>query len=248
LSFDREYQLKFSGLSGNVFLDYKIDKAIQLGREMDVYNQILAKPELMDSLKTICYLGVDSGFSASAFGIVLIAILDDKICVLETLELHKPLFNDAINAVGELMLKYSLNTYDTKIMIDASAPSVISALKSQMNEATDYLTLLNNRKKYKLRDIYFDMTVIPVNFNTATKKEMLINLKELLDAEMIVMHPEKHANLALSLRTAHATDMILQKDLTSSNDVLDAFGLCCHRVSVNRLEVQRFDFKTPTVC
>lgn len=56
---------------------------------------------------------------------------------------------------------------------------VLPPIKSQMGEPTDYLTLLNNRKKYKLKDIYFDMIVIPVTFNTVTKKEMLLNLKEL---------------------------------------------------------------------
>jgi hypothetical protein len=115
-----------------------------------------------------------------------------------------------------------------------------------MNENIDYLSLLNNRKKYKLRDIYFDMTVIPVTFNTTNKKEMLINLKELLNAEMIVINSERHSNLILALRMAQATDMILQKDLTSANDVLDAFGFCCRRISINKQEVQRFDFKTPT--
>lgn len=210
---------------------------------MDVYNQILAKPELTPMSQY--YIGVDSGFSTSAFAIVLVTILDDKICVLESIELHKPLFDDAINAVSEVMLKYSLNTYNTKILVDSSAPSIVSALNSQMNEATDYLTLLNNRKKYKLRDVYFDMTVIPVNFSLANKKEMLINLMELLDAEMIVMNPEKHSNLILSLRTAQAIDMTLQKDLTLHNDVLDAFGLCCRRISLNRSENQRFDFKVP---
>jgi hypothetical protein len=190
-----------------------------------------------------CYIGVDSGFGSSAFAIVLIAVLDDKICVLETIELHREQFDFCINQVSQLMLKYNLNIYNTKILVDASAPSVVSALKSQMGEPTDYLTLLNNRKKYKLRDIYFDMTVLPIVFNTTTKKEMLLNLKELLDAGMIAINPERHANLVLALRTAQAIDMILQKDVTSSNDVLDAVCLACKRISLNRQEVQPYDFR-----
>jgi hypothetical protein len=197
----------------------------------------------MDSLRATCYIGCDPGFASSAFGIVLVAIIDDKICVLESLELHKPLFDDAINAVGELMLKYHLSSLNTKILVEASAPSVVSALKSQMGEAVDYLTLLNNRKKYKLRDVYFDMTVLPIVFNTTIKKEMLLNLKELLDAGLIALNPEKHASLILALRTATATEMILDKDATTSNDVLDAMTLACKRISINRQENQRFDFK-----
>jgi len=90
------------------------------------------------------------------------------------------------------------------------------------------------------------MTVIPVNFNTASKKEMLLNLKELLDAGLIALNPEKHASLILALRTATATEMILDKDVTTSNDVLDAMTLACKRISINRQRTQQFDFKTPT--
>jgi len=36
-----------------------------------------------------------------------------------------------------------------KILVDASASSVLSALKSQMGEPADYLSLLNYRKKNK---------------------------------------------------------------------------------------------------
>jgi hypothetical protein len=38
-SFEREYNLKFLGLVGNVFLPEKIDAAIKLGRELEIYKQ-----------------------------------------------------------------------------------------------------------------------------------------------------------------------------------------------------------------
>jgi hypothetical protein len=60
---------------------------------------------------------------------------------------------------------------------------------------------------------------------------------------LIALNPEKHASLILALRTATATDMILDKDATTSNDVLDAMTLACKRISINRQENQRFDFK-----
>ena len=132
------------------------------------------------------------------------------------------------------MLKYWLNTYNTKILVDASSPSVVSALKSQMGEPTDYLSLLNYRKKNKLRDVYFEMIVIPVNFNMATKKEMLLILKELLDAGLIAINLERHANLVLALRTAQATNMILDKEATSNDDLLEAMSLACKRITINR--------------
>lgn len=41
---------------------------------------------------------------------------------------------------------------------------------------------------------------------------------------------ERHAQLVLALRTAHATDLILDNEVTQSDDLLDAFGLPCHNL------------------
>ena len=43
LSFEREYNLKFSGLVGNVFLEQKIDEAIKIGESLESYNLVLQK-------------------------------------------------------------------------------------------------------------------------------------------------------------------------------------------------------------
>src|SRR5919206_1542704 len=59
-SFEREYNLKFIGLVGNVFLPEKIDAAIKLGRELEIYNKILDNPETIPL--TQFYIGVDAGF------------------------------------------------------------------------------------------------------------------------------------------------------------------------------------------
>jgi hypothetical protein len=76
--------------------------------------------------------------------------------------------------------------------------------------------------------------VCPISFNAANKKQMLINLRELIDEEMIAIDRARQNNLVLALRTAQATDMILNKDATTSDDLLDAFGLACMRTSVNQ--------------
>jgi len=82
------------GLVGNVFLDQKIDEAIQLGKQIDAYNQVLKRPELIPL--TQFYIGVDSGFGSSAFAIVLLTVMDDKICVLETKEIYREQFDFCI--------------------------------------------------------------------------------------------------------------------------------------------------------
>jgi hypothetical protein len=148
-SFEKEYNLKFLGQIGNVFLSDKIDEAIELGRKMDTYNQILNNPKLTPDSQF--YIGVDSGFGSSAFAIVLVMILDEVICVLETKEIFRQQFSFCINEIASMMIKYRLNSNNTKVLVDASAPSVVSALKSQMNESTEYLPLLDHRKKMKMR-------------------------------------------------------------------------------------------------
>lgn len=77
---------------------------------------------------------------------------------------------------------------------------------------------------------------------------MLLNLKELIDAGLIAINLERHVNLVLALRTAQATDMILDKEATASDDLLDAMCLSCMRIRVNRQQQQRFDFKSTTPC
>jgi hypothetical protein len=130
-SFEREYNLKFIGLVGNVFLPEKINEAIQLGRELDIYRQILEHPSELIPLKTQHYIGVDPAFGRSKFGIVMVCIIDDKLCVLESIELDRQDFNFCINKVSEIMYKYGLSSGDnTKIFIDASAPAVITAISS----------------------------------------------------------------------------------------------------------------------
>jgi hypothetical protein len=60
---------------------------------------------------------------------------------------------------------------------------------------------------------------------------------------VIAINEKKHANLISSLRSAIATDLILDKKNTVSDDLLDALCLSCMRISVNQPETQRYDFK-----
>ena len=41
-------------------------------------------------------------------------------------EIYREQFDFCINQVSNIMLKYGLNTYNTKILVDASVPSVVS--------------------------------------------------------------------------------------------------------------------------
>ena len=131
------------------------------------------------------------------------------------------------------MERYALTHDNTKIFIDASSPAVVMAVKRSLDdeeEPSDYLDIIARRKKQKIRDPCYDMCVIPVNFNTIEKKNMLANLKDLIDSNVVALNLERHAGLVLALRTAQATDLILDKQATQSDDLLDAFGLACHNL------------------
>ncbi|MGA9171400.1 MAG: hypothetical protein WBZ20_14775 [Nitrososphaeraceae archaeon] len=188
-SFEREYNLKFLGLVGNVFLPEKIDAAIALGRELEIYNKILDNPETVPL--TQFYIGVDAGFGSSKFAIVLVCIVDEKLFVLESVELDRQEFNYCINKISEVMERYDLTHDNTKIFIDASSPAVVMAVKKSLDdkeEPSDYLDIIARRKKQKIRDPCYDMCVIPVNFSTVEKRNMLANLKDLIDSNVVVLN------------------------------------------------------------
>jgi hypothetical protein len=70
-----------------------------------------------------------------------------------------------------------------------------------------------------------------VNFNTIEKRNMLANLKEMINSNILAPDLERHPSLVLALRPAQATDLILDKEATESDDLLDAFGLACNRTT-----------------
>ena len=63
---------------------------------------------------------------------------------------------------------------------------------------------------------------------------MLLNLKELIDSNVIAIDLDRHQRLILALRTASATDMIINKETTESDDLLDALSLACKQITINR--------------
>jgi hypothetical protein len=213
---------------GNVFLPEKIDQAIKLGREFDIYKRMI--DDLTMVPLTQFYIGVDAGFGSSKFAIVLVCNSDDKVFVLETVELDRQDFNYCINKISEVMSRYDLSYQNTRIFIDASSPAVVTAVKQSLDERPDYLEIVARRKKQKIKDPCYDMVVVSVNFSTTEKRNMLANVKQIVDEGSVTLDLEKHAGLVLALRTAQATDLILDKEATQSDDLLDAFGLACHNL------------------
>jgi hypothetical protein len=93
-SFEREYNLKYLGLIGNVFHTADIDRAIEKGRQYypDIINCYMQKS-----------IGLDPGFGSSAFGVVITEWVDNQIQILHAEEYERPELNDMINTTIRLM-------------------------------------------------------------------------------------------------------------------------------------------------
>ena len=94
-----------------------------------------------------------------------------------------------------------------------------------MGEDEDYEEIIKDRKARK-RDYEYEMNVIPVNFSME-HKSMLGNVKMLMerDGGYVAINP-KFDKLITSLRTAvEKGEGALDKEVTSYNDVFDAFRL-----------------------
>jgi Terminase RNaseH-like domain len=207
-SFEREYNLKYLGHVGNVFNPADIDAATSIQYDIIVQQQQqYPSPPLIQGV-----MGLDPGWGVSSFGIVVTHFVDGLIRVAYADEHIRSDHNEMLELVWELIQKYNV----TKVLVDASAPSFIRALKLEWGERPDY----ENVEK-ELRDY---MRVEPVPFGTE-HKALLYHTKFLLENKYVQIHPSMD-KLIIALRTAYAKDGTLDKEVTSHNDVLDAFRLC----------------------
>jgi hypothetical protein len=98
-SFEREYNLKYLGLIGNVFHTKDIDSAIEKGKK---YNPDAIN---MYSRKS---LGIDPGFGSSPFGLLVTEWIDNQIQIAYAEEFDRPDFNQMIKITLGLVSKYGI--------------------------------------------------------------------------------------------------------------------------------------------
>ncbi|MFL6435455.1 MAG: DEAD/DEAH box helicase family protein, partial [Nitrososphaeraceae archaeon] len=214
-SFEREYNLKYLGIIGNVFHTKDIEAAIEKGRK---YNPDAFNPLYFTSKS----MGIDPAYGSSAFGIVVTQWIDNHIQILHAEEYHRPDYNDMLSTVYGLMSKYQID----KVYVDGANPSFIKSLKIQIGEESDYDKVIARYKAEGLADATKDMRIVPVNFNSE-HKAMLGHCKMILEQEpgKIAISPDKFDKLITALRTAVDNDGTLDKESTSYNDIFDAFRL-----------------------
>jgi hypothetical protein len=166
-SFEREYNLQYLGGIGNVFHTKDIDAAMENGKLYD--------PNISNTYSQKC-MGIDPAYGSSSFGIVVAKFVDGQLQIMHAEEYKRPDFNEMLEKVWDLLVKYSVE----KVMIDGANPSFIKSLKINLGERPDY----ENEKK----ELYKYMKVEPVSF-AKEHKAMLGHCKLLLEQGYVAINP-----------------------------------------------------------
>jgi hypothetical protein len=167
-------------------------------------------------------MGIDPAYGSSAFGIVVTEWADGIVQIMHAEEYHRPDYNEMLSVVYGLISKYQID----KVYIDGANPSFIKSLKLQIGEDLDYDKVIARYRSEGLGDAIKDMRIVPVNFNKE-HKAMLGHCKMILekDGGRIAINPDRLDKLITALITAVDNDGTLDKELTSYNDIFDAFRL-----------------------
>ena len=216
-SFPREYELQYLGLIGNVFSQLSIENATKIE-----YNPDNINPNAKKSV------GVDAGFGSSKFAIVVTQFVDGKIQVIFAEEYERPNFQAMINRIWEIKQKCG---YISNIYVDAANPEIWESLKREFNEPFNqqYMSSqIADCKKYNLH-LEDRMIVVPVPFSVEGA-HMLQHAKWLMeetdeDCSSLIAIDKRFDKLLTGLRTAVANEYKLDKEVTSYDDIVDAFRL-----------------------
>ena len=106
-----------------------------------------------------------------------------------------------------------MNTY---IWVDGANRACVNLLRVAFNESLNW-------EKQNINPNF--MKVLPVNFGNE-HKQMLSHLAVCVSKEYLAI-PSKYDKLIISLRTAWANELLLDKEQTSYSDSLDALRLSC---------------------
>jgi hypothetical protein len=213
-TFEREYNLKFTGMQGNAFSIQDIEQAITDGYN---YSNIVSRSE---TIARSC--GVDIGAGSSKTGIVITQYVNKKIQIIYAKQFDRPILTDLTEEIIRLTNRHP----NCRIFVDASNPLATTELKYLVQDfdartyAADkrYVNDINQQFDYRLK-------VFPVNF-LQTHKPMLSHLNEILQSGKLQIHPD-FKELITALRTAHVKSDVwdLDKTKTLYNDLLDALRL-----------------------
>lgn len=218
-SFEREYNLKYLGLIGNIFGPKHIDAAVEKGRN---YDPLVINPAASKAM------GIDPGFGSSNFGIVIAQRMDGMIQVIYAEEFERPDYNEMVDVVFQLLDQYDIVN---RVYVDGSFPAFIRSLKRHLgsiehpddyNQLIKYM-LQRSENRFTIEELFPKMKVIPVNF-AKQHRDLLKHAQVLLEKDYLAINP-KFDKLIIGLRTAVANEYTLDKEATSFDDLLDAFRM-----------------------
>ena len=165
----------------------------------------------------------------SKFAIVVTQFVDGKIQVIFAEEYDRPNFQAMINRIWEIKQQCG---YISNVYVDAANPEVRESLKREFNERFDQQYIRDQMiecRKYNLH-IEDRMIVVPVPFSVEGA-HMLQHAKWLMEeteedgSSSIAIRKDEFFKLITGLRTAVANEYKLDKEVSSFNDILDAFRL-----------------------
>jgi hypothetical protein len=205
------------GLTGNVFSQTSIENATKIQYNPSQINQNAKKS-----------FGVDAGFGSSKFAIVVTQFVDGKIQVIFAEEYERPNFAAMINRIWEIKQQCG---YISNIYTDAANPEIWESLKREFDERYDNQYVRDQFaycKKYNLH-IEDRMIVVPVPFSVEGA-HMLQHARWLMedrdeDGSSLIAIDKRFDKLLTGLRTAAANEYKLDKEVTSHDDIVDAFRL-----------------------
>ena len=216
-SFPREYELQYLGLIGNVFSQLSIDNATKIQ-----YNPENINPNAKKSL------GVDAGFGSSKFAIVVTQFVDGKIQVIFAEEYERPNFQAMINRIWEIKQQCG---YISNIYVDAANPEVWESLKREFEERFDNQYIRDTVTECRKFNTHIEdrMKIVPIAFSVEGA-HMLQHAKWLMketeeDGSSLIAIHKSFDKLLTGLRTAVANEYKLDKEVTSYDDIVDAFRL-----------------------
>ena len=152
---------------------------------------------------------------------------DDKLNVVHTELLDKPLYTDALHLIRSLVQNYS----PCKVFIDGSAAHLIHELKHGYNEYIQYENVDPEVMHSWISSSCREPLIVPVNFQLY-HKAMAKHLVKVMAHRRVRIHP-KFDKLITALKSATTKDdeYSIDKPKSAYNDLLDSFRmalLCLH--------------------
>jgi hypothetical protein len=210
--FEREYNLKFLGGIGNLIPFSDIDAAIE---EYSLDEDLISSPYFPR------WFGIDPGYASSKFGICVIQYNNDKLEVVYTASLDKPLYTDTLHLVRQLVQRFHV----CKVFIDASASHLIHELKHGYNEYIQFEKLDPVVLDRQISSSCGEPLIVPINFQKY-HKSMAKHLIKVLAHRRVRIHPS-FDELLISIKSATTKEdeYTLDKSKSANNDLFDAFRM-----------------------